>query len=295
MNKTIGIIAPLIDTRQYNMDFTLRLAANNRELTLATFYELTNAGYIAENVSRGRDYGEDIPNLCIPGEHGFSFTKREEEQVNYDEDYTRWDLINEMPFKVPLRTSIGCPFRCRFCDFCQLFPNIYLRSKDSLSRELDLVKSRLGQNLAVIHVSDDNVFINKKRLFDVCNAIADSGLNHWIGFMRGGEYSDDEMDAIVRSGLMEKWSHFTMNSDDAVKACYDLFREVINVPYSYSEESYFFNRGMFSFDTRRSLYQLRQQLTIKLIEKEPWEQIWPIVKKEWPTLRRCRRRSLGRA
>ncbi len=69
-----------------------------------------------------------------------------------------------------------------------------------------------------------------------------------------------------------------MNSDDAIKAFYDLFREVTNVPYSYSEESYFFNRGMFSFETRKSLFQLRQQLTIKLIEKAPWEQIEPILR-----------------
>ena len=60
----------------------------------------------------------------------------------------------------------------------------------------------LGYNLAVIHVADENVFITKKRLHEVCGAIADSGLGHWVGFMRGGKYSDDEMAAIKRSGLM---------------------------------------------------------------------------------------------
>jgi anaerobic magnesium-protoporphyrin IX monomethyl ester cyclase len=522
MKRTIAIIAPLIDTRQYNMDFTLKLGRNNRELTLAAFYELANEQFKTENVSRGFDYGEDIPaagfylegflhqhgfdtiltnqydaetikaiaekdpfavcvsttmiiatdslldlfssirsampqthiiaggalvwknylqflkqldfpqhhplqprmlfhpdhagmaadilvvaphgisslleilkelekgrgaslehipNLCLPGVNGFNFTKRIEEEVDYNEDYTRWDLIDEIPEKIPFRTSIGCPYRCRFCDFCQLYPRIFLRSRASLLQELNLVKNRLGQNPAVIHVSDDNVFITKKRLFDVCDAIADSGLRHWIGFMRGGEYSEDEMAAIERSGLMmgkigvesgdpgqlkrmnkhqkienvkrgveqldahgisvlmtfvvgfpgetkqtlrntadflnnlsltnlsvgyqlyplvifplseladpsarnewkieglmEKWSHYTMNSDDVSEACFDLFKEVTNLPYSYSEESPFFNRGMFTFETRKSLFQLRQQLTIKLIEKAPWEQIEPILK-----------------
>jgi anaerobic magnesium-protoporphyrin IX monomethyl ester cyclase len=522
MKRTIAIIAPFIDTHQYNKDFNLRLGRNNRELTLATFYELANEDFKPEHVSRGIDYGEDIPaagfylegllhqkgydtiltnqydtatlktiaeqdpfavcvsttmiittdsllqlfssirsaipgahiiaggvfvwknymqylkhldspqlyplqpgmlfhpghagmdadilvvaphgipsllqvleelekgrsasfehipNLFIPGDHGFSFTKREEEQVDYNEDYTRWDLIDEIPEKIPLRTSIGCPYRCKFCDFYQLYPRIFLRSRESLLHELDLVKNRLGQNLAVIHVSDDNVFITKKRLFEVCGAIADSGLNHWVGFMRGGEYSADEMDAIIRSGLMmgkigvesgdqgqldrmnkrqkienvkrgveqldasgigvlmtfvvgfpgetrqtlqntadflnnlslsnlsvgyqvyplvifplseladpaerkkwkieglmDKWSHSTINSDDASKACYNLFREVTNLPYNYSEESYFFNRGMFTFATRKSLFQLRQQLTIKLVENAPWENIEPILK-----------------
>jgi anaerobic magnesium-protoporphyrin IX monomethyl ester cyclase len=531
MSRTIAIIAPFIDTSQYNMDFNLRLGRNNRELTLATFYELGNESFRVENVSRGIDYGEDIPaagfylegllhqhgyetiltnkydtaalkaiaakdpfavcisttmiittesllalfssirsampdtfiiaggtfiwknyrqylkhfdspdlyplqpgmlfhpdhtdmdadlmvvaphgisslllvlkelekgrkgdkgtgrhgefswipNLCLPGNKGFVFTERKEEQVDYNEDFTRWDLINEMPEKIPLRTSIGCPYRCRFCDFYQLYPRIFLRSRESLSRELNLARRRLGQNLAVIHVSDDNVFITKKRLFEVCDAIADSGLNHWVGFMRGGEYADDEMEAIKRSGLMmgkigvesgdqgqldrmnkrqkaekvkrgieqldangisvlmtfvvgfpgetqqslrntadflnnlsltnlslgyqlyplsifplselaepsdrnkwqieglmDKWSHYTMNSDEALAACYDLFREITNVPYSYSEESFFFNRGMFSFETRRALFQLRQRLTIKLIESAPWEQSEVILKK----------------
>jgi anaerobic magnesium-protoporphyrin IX monomethyl ester cyclase len=520
MKRTIAIIAPLIDTRQFNVDFNLRLSRNNRELTLAAFYELANEHFKTEHVSRGFEYGEDIPaagfylegllhqngydtiltnkydsiktiaeqdpfavcvsttmivatdslldlfssirsampdtqiiaggvfvwknylqflknldspllyplqpwmlfhpdhigmdanilvvaphgkssllqvlkelekgrsaspgyipNLCLPGNNGFNFTKREEEQVNYNEDFTRWDLIDEIPEKIPFRTSVGCPFRCRFCDFYQLYPRIFLRSGMSLSQELNLVKNRLGQNQAVIHVSDDNVFINKNRVHVVCDAIADSGLRHWIGFMRGGEYTDDEMAAIERSGLMmgeigvesgdqgqldrmnkrqklenvkrgieqldahgiavwmtfvvgfpgetrqtlqntadflnnlsltnsavgyqmypllivplsklaepamrrewrieglmEKWSHSTMNSDDAFKACFDLFKEVTNIPYCYSEENIFFNRGMFTLATRKSLFHLRQQLTVKLMEKAPWEHIEHILK-----------------
>ncbi len=522
MKRTIAIIAPFIDNSQFNMDFTLRIGRNNRELTLAAFYELAGAGFNAEHISRGVDYGEDIPaagfylegllhqhgyetiltnkfdpdtirtiakkdpfcvcvsttmiittesllellssirrampdtriiaggvlifknylhylkhldspdlyplqswmlfhpshaamnadvlvvaphgkssllevlkelekgrkaslrhipNLWLPSSHGFNFTKREDEQVDYNEDYTRWDLISEVPEKIPLRTSIGCPFQCRFCDFCKLYPKIFLRSGKSLSEELNLVKKMLGYNLAVIHVADENVFITKKRLHEVCGAIADSGLGHWVGFMRGGKYSDDEMAAIKRSGLMmgkigvesgdqgqldrmnkkqkveevkkgieqldangisllmtfvvgfpgetrqtlqntadflnnlqltnlsmgyqlypliifplselaeppartrweiegfmQNWSHATMNSDEASEACYDLFKKVTNLPYSYSEEGFFFNKAKFDLATRKTLFQLRQQLTINLIENEPWEHIEPILK-----------------
>jgi radical SAM superfamily enzyme YgiQ (UPF0313 family) len=578
MPRTIAIIAPFIDTSQYNMDFNLRLANNNRELTLATFYELASSGFDPEQVSRGIDYGEDIPsagfylqgllhqhgyetiltnkydkasleslagkdifavcvsttmiitteslqallaairqampgiciiaggtliwkhymqylkhtgdpevyplhtgmlfhpdhrnvsadilvvaphginsllkvlkemekgrqgdrgtgrqgdrgtgrqgdrgtgrqgdrgtgrqgdrgtgrqgdwgtgrqgdwgtgrqgafsgipNLCFPGKSGFVFSERQDEQVDYNEDFTRWDLISEMPDKIPVRTSIGCPYRCRFCDFYQLFPKIFLRSKESLLKELNLARQRLGQNLAVIHVTDDNVFVTKKRLHEVCGALTESGLTHWVGFMRGGEYTDDEMDAIKHSGLlmgkigvesgdqgqldrmnkrqkidkvkrgieqldangisllltfvvgfpgetmqtlqntadflnnlslsnlsvgyqvyplvifplselaepserkkwqlsglMDQWEHFTMNSYEASEACQFIFREVTNVPYSYSEESFFFNRGMFTFEDRKSLFHLRQQLTIKLMENAAWIEIEPILR-----------------
>ena len=77
---------------------------------------------------------------------------------------------------------------------------------------------------------------------------------------------------------MDSWSHYTMNSKEAVEACFNMFRQVTNVPYSYSEESFFFNKGMFTLETRKSLFQLRHQLTIKLMEKEPWDHIEPVLK-----------------
>jgi p-methyltransferase len=337
---------------------------------------------VLATLEKGRSASlEQIPNLALPENNGFSFTKREEEQVDYDEDYTRWDLIHEIPPKIPLRTSIGCPYRCRFCDFYQLFPHIFIRSEKSLSGELKLMKERLGQKSAIIHVSDDNVFINKKRIVEVCNAIAKSGFRKWITFMRAEEYSETELDLMEQSGLlmgiigvesgdpgqlerinkrqkienikrgieqldahgistlltfvvgfpgenqqtlkntanflntlslknllacyhlypllveplseladpsirtkyklegfMDKWSHYTMNSEDAVLASYDLFRAVNNVPYHYFEESNFFNRAKFNVPTRKLLFQLRQQLTMKLIENAPWEQIEPILR-----------------
>ena len=77
---------------------------------------------------------------------------------------------------------------------------------------------------------------------------------------------------------MDQWSHYTMNSKEAADACYSMFKEVTNIPYSYSEESFFFNRGMFDLETRKSLFRLRQELTINLIEKASWEQIEPVLK-----------------
>jgi p-methyltransferase len=337
---------------------------------------------VLEEVEKGeRASFEDIPNLSLPSKTGFTFTKQEAEQVDYNVDYTRWDLISKMAGKIPLRTSIGCPFRCRFCDFYHLYPQTFVRSVKSLGEELKLIKERAGHTPVIIHVSDDNVFITKKRLEEVCNAIADSGLRKWIAFMRAGEYSDIELDLMKRSGLtmglmgiesgdqgqlermnkhqvvgnvkrgieqldangistlmtfvvgfpgenaqtlentanflnglslpilsssyqlypllvqplseladastrakwkiegfMGKWSHYTMNSEEASKACNSLFREITNLPYHYFEESIFFNRAKFNLATKRSLFQLRHRLTIRLMEHAAWDQIEPILR-----------------
>lgn len=79
------------------------------------------------------------------------------------------------------------------------------------------------------------------------------------------------------AGTMGKWSHYTMNSDDMYKAGFSLFRGITGIPYHYGEESNFFNRAKFRFPVRKSLIQLRQQLTVKLIENAPWDQVTYIL------------------
>ena len=69
-----------------------------------------------------------------------------------------------------------------------------------------------------------------------------------------------------------------MNSEEALKACHFLFREITNVPYHYFEESIFFNNAKFNLPARKKLYQLRHQLTVKLKEQASWDQIEFILK-----------------
>src|SRR2546425_2005629 len=38
------------------------------------------------------------------------------EHVDPNAEYTRWDLLDTVPPIVPIRTSVGCPCRCRFYD-----------------------------------------------------------------------------------------------------------------------------------------------------------------------------------
>ena len=52
MARTIAIIAPMFDEKQYHMDFNLRLKKDNRELTLAALYELAKNEYQPQMVAR---------------------------------------------------------------------------------------------------------------------------------------------------------------------------------------------------------------------------------------------------
>lgn len=139
--------------------------------------------------------------LPVPGK-GYMQTARKEEPVDYNEDITQWEFIDEMPSRIPLRTSVGCPFRCSFCDFCTLYPKMHMRSAESLSRELSMINQRLKNRVSVIHVSDDNVFINPKRLQEVCGVFERRGVSGWIAFMRASSVNKGNIDLVKRSGLL---------------------------------------------------------------------------------------------
>ena len=362
--------------------FDSKVSSIDADILIAAPHGRSSLLQVLEEVKKGsRASFENIPNLVIPGNDKFIFTKREEEIVDYNTDFTRWDLVEKIIHKIPLRTSIGCPYRCVYCDFNKLYPKVFLRSPESIAWELRLAHERFGKTPAIVHFSDDNVFINRKRVHEICNAIMKSGFRMWMAFMRANDYTEDEYNLMERAGLrlafigvesgdqgqldrMKKkqkvlqlkrtienldahfistfntfivgfpgetketvqntihflnelslthltasyeafplrmhpltdltepenrakwglkgsnhdWSHDTMNRAEALSSLYTLFKEVNNVPYHYAEESHFFNRSKYSFDARRSFFQLRHQLTIKLIENEPWQEVENVFK-----------------
>lgn len=347
-------------------------APHGRSSLLQVFDELNKGG---------RGSFDNIPNLVIPRNGKFIFTRREEEIVDYNTDFTRWDLVEKIVHKLPVRTSIGCPYRCAYCDFNKLFPKVFIRSAESIAAELQLAIERFGHNPAILHFSDDNLFLNRKRIQEICNVVMQSGFRKWMAFMRANDYTEDEYSLMERSGLMlafigvesgdqgqldrmkkrqdvmklkrtienldahfistfntfivgypgetkesiqntirflnelslthltasyeafllrihpltdltepenrakwglkgynQNWTHNTMNKDEALAGLYTLFKEVNNVPYHYAEESHFFNKALYSFEIKQSFFRLRHQLTIKLIEQEPWQEVENLLK-----------------
>lgn len=147
----------------------------------------------------------DIPNLALPADNGYQFSSRVEEQVDHNVEFTRWDLLDELPSRIPLRTSIGCPFRCEYCDFCQLSPKIFVRTRESLLEELGSMKKsfqRLRPLITMIALSDDNIFLTDQRLREICTVFIDSKINkYWGGFIRADRVNQSNIDLIKTSGF----------------------------------------------------------------------------------------------
>ncbi len=313
----------------------------------------------------------DIPNIAIPDKSGiFFFTKHENETVDYNEDITRWDLVENLPLKVPIRTSIGCPYRCKFCDFWFLYPKLFLRSVESIKKEIELIKNRnnLNNKPNILYLTDDNCLYNQQRTKELCGAFIDLKCSiMWSGFMRAASINSDNIDLIKESGLMtswiglesgdqsqlermnkkldlsaaktgielldkaniavflslivgfpgeneatikntalflnsletrmtnyilfpliispvselslpeyrlkwkiegimENWSHYSMNSKKALEYCYKLFEMVTEIPYAYSNENAYFNISL-GDSKLKAIFRLRHKLTLNLLKK----------------------------
>jgi p-methyltransferase len=141
----------------------------------------------------------DIPNLVLATDDGLWHpTKSEAEPVDLDRDYTHWDLIESMPTMVPLRASVGCPHRCRYCDFIELHPRVHMRSPQSIAAEIDLAKGRAGRFFGFI---DDNIFLSKKRIAQITDTLLSQELDViWGGFFRVDRVDETNIDQLKRSG-----------------------------------------------------------------------------------------------
>lgn len=165
-----------------------------------------------EIVKKGVKYNfNDIPNLALPSFDGdFYFTGRIEEEIDYNTDYIRWEFIDELPFRIPVKTSVGCPYRCGYCDFCFLYPKINFRSASSIKNELTTIKKLLmnnnGANNRIINFTDDNIFITSKRAGEICDILIklETDLS-WSGFIRASSINSSNIHLIKRSGLKRAW------------------------------------------------------------------------------------------
>jgi radical SAM superfamily enzyme YgiQ (UPF0313 family) len=168
------------------------VASEFGEYTLVRLLEAIREGSLRQDIV-------SIPNLVLATNDGsWHATPMVPEQVNLNEDYTRWDLVDHVPSMVPIRTSIGCPYRCRYCDFIELHPRVLRREPASIMRELKLAKAR-GQSF--FNLIDDNIFLTQARITDLTRTIREHELDLiWGGFFRVDRIDESNIDDIYASG-----------------------------------------------------------------------------------------------
>lgn len=100
---------------------------------------------------------------------------------------------------VPVATSRGCPFGCRFCSVIQMFGRKY-RFK-SVERVMEEIRRAARKGTHIFFV-DDNFAADKKRTKALLRRVIDEGLDiEWSAQVRTDIAKDDELlDLMARSG-----------------------------------------------------------------------------------------------
>ena len=74
-----------------------------------------------------------------------------------------------------IETSRGCSLKCNFCCVSSMYGRVF--RKFSIERIIKDIKNVMANDTKIIFLVDDNVFINKKHLHEVCDAIIENNLN----------------------------------------------------------------------------------------------------------------------
>ncbi len=137
--------------------------------------------------------GARIPDSILETIPGLVWKNRSEDRIvvnppSFGLDLDRfgipaWDLVRPETYPsfiweeyYPMVTTRGCPYPCTYCNAPQLSgKKLRHRSPEHVIEELRLLKSRYG--VGRFSILDDEFTLNKKYVFELCEALIDAGLN----------------------------------------------------------------------------------------------------------------------
>ena len=91
----------------------------------------------------------------------------------------RYDLVDTKQFHLfPIQTTRGCPHDCNFCSVTTVFgPKYRIKNTDQIIRELEAIQ-KVSKNKRCVF-NDDNMFVNKKRSYEILEAIKPLGMKYF--------------------------------------------------------------------------------------------------------------------
>jgi anaerobic magnesium-protoporphyrin IX monomethyl ester cyclase len=155
---------------------------------------------VLEKITKGGslDY---IPNLAYRRGKSYYFSRRIDDITNAPAPYIEWDSLPDSIFKsgvLPMQASIGCPYRCAFCNFTKDRRLMFLKPLDQLIDELKTVSDR---GIRYVWFVDDNFRLGAKDLSMVCERLVseDLGIN-WMSFFRADSLKNIDFSLLRAAG-----------------------------------------------------------------------------------------------
>lgn len=138
--------------------------------------------------SRPRDLIQNLDILPFPARHFFNET-----------DIVMSNRLSNSTLRMThIMISRGCPFSCYFCATSQTIPRY--RSGKNVRSELEYLIRRYGiQGFAIV---DDNFIVNKKKVTEICDVIADLELK-WSALSRVDTVNQKLLERMKTAGCLE--------------------------------------------------------------------------------------------
>ncbi len=143
-----------------------------------------------------------VPNLAIYDKAGdLHFTQRELEPLDMDKSCVEWQKIPDSYLQktVPVTSSRGCSFRCKFCTCWKLCPQVHYKSIDALKNELIQIQEK--GFVKHVRFTDDNFTANRHRLKKVLAMMMDQGFTFtWSTYARAGSLTSEIVPLMRKAG-----------------------------------------------------------------------------------------------
>jgi len=146
----------------------------------------------------------DLPNTARMIGDAYQFSQRIDDVSSMENFSIDWKSLPSTLFEtgvIPLQASIGCTYRCAFCNFVKDGRLIHIRPLDQLLADLKAVANR---EIRYVWFLDDNFRLGKRNLNVVSQRLIDEDIGiNWMSFMRADTLRDVDFELLRRSGCRE--------------------------------------------------------------------------------------------
>lgn len=155
---------------------------------------------VIDALKRGRSITEIENTAFYDGTNGLVFNERVAEDIDLDRGYIQWNRVDHsyMRKTLPISTSRGCIYRCRFCTQRNFFKGVKHKSLETLRREL----KSIPQDGSVRHIrfTDDNFTASQEKLRETCHMMIEEEFPFgWSSFARPDAITDEMASLMSRA------------------------------------------------------------------------------------------------
>lgn len=164
----------------------------------------TLLGRAVHSIIAGNDAWRSIPNTAHLVGGNYLFADRIDDISDHKDIPIDWASLPENLFTngvLPMRASVGCPYRCNFCNFNKDPRLTYIKPLDDLIAELKAVQAR---GIKYVWFVDDNFRLGKRDLEKVCQRFIDEGISlGWMTLIRPEVLKDVDLGLLKQAGCRE--------------------------------------------------------------------------------------------